>query len=102
MKKCSPLGILLGDSVSVLLKAIQKSNRIAHHVRWRSWHGGQVLVGIHPLYARRRARPIGQLPGFDSCMRGGFFELSALEHSVSRAGVHERQGLLFRARSEDA
>lgn len=33
---------------------------------------------------------------------GGFFELSALEHSVSRAGVHERQGLLFRARSEDA
>lgn len=29
MKKCSPLGILLGDSVSVLLKAIQKSNRIA-------------------------------------------------------------------------
>lgn len=71
MKKCSPLGILLGDSVSVLLKAIQKSNRIAHHVRWRSWHGGQVLVGIHPLYARRRARPIGQLPGFDSCMRGG-------------------------------
>lgn len=40
MKKCSPLGILLGDSVSVLLKAIQKSNRIAHHVRWRSWHGG--------------------------------------------------------------
>ena len=28
MKKCSPLGILLGDSVSVLLKAIQKSNRI--------------------------------------------------------------------------
>ena len=46
MKKCSPLGILLGDSVSVLLKAIQKSNRIAHHVRWRSWHGGQVLVGI--------------------------------------------------------
>lgn len=32
----------------------------------------------------------------------GFFELSALEHSVSRAGVHMRQGLLFRARSEDA
>lgn len=102
MKKCSALGVLLSNSVSVLLKAIQKSNRIAHHVRWRSWHGGQVLVGIRPLYARRRARPIGQHPGFDSCMRGGFFELSALEHSVSRAGVHERQGLLFRARSEDA
>lgn len=33
---------------------------------------------------------------------GGLFELSALEHSVSRAGVHERQGLLFRARSEGA
>ena len=55
MKKCSPLGVLLGDSVSVLLKAIKKSNRIAHHVRWRSWHGGQVLVAIHLLYARRRA-----------------------------------------------
>lgn len=27
MKKCSPLGVLLGDSASVLLKAIQKSNR---------------------------------------------------------------------------
>lgn len=48
MKKCSPLGILLGDSVSVLLKAIQKSNRIAHHVRWRSWHGGRfLLVSTH-------------------------------------------------------
>ena len=69
MKKCSPLGVLLGDSASVLLKAIQKSNRIAHHVRWRSWHGGQVLVGFHLLYARRRARPIGQYPGFDSYVR---------------------------------
>ena len=47
MKKCSPLGVLLNGSVSVLLKPIQKSNRIVHHVRWRSWHGGQVLVGIH-------------------------------------------------------
>ena len=71
MKKCSPLGVLLGDSVSVLLKAIKKSNWIAHHVRWRSWYGDQVLVAIHLLYARRRARPIGQRPGFDSCMRGG-------------------------------
>lgn len=33
MKKCSLLGALLSDSVSVLLKAIQKSNQIAHHVR---------------------------------------------------------------------
>ena len=49
MKKCSPLGILLGDSVSVLLKAIQKSNRIAHHVRWRSWHGGQVSTHCTPV-----------------------------------------------------
>lgn len=77
MKKRSPLGVLLGDSASVLLKAIQKSDWIAHHVRWRSWHGGQVLVGIHLLYARRRARPIGQHPGFDSCMRG-VFELALL------------------------
>lgn len=69
MKKCSALGVLLSNSVSVLLKPIQKSNRIVHHVRWRSWHGRQVLVGFHLLYARRRARPIGQHPGFDSYMR---------------------------------
>ena len=42
--------------------ARRTAGRIIHHVRWRSWHGGQVLAGIRLLYARRRARPIGQHP----------------------------------------
>ena len=43
MKSRSLLGMLRGSSVSILLKPIQKSNRIVHYDRWWGWHEGQVF-----------------------------------------------------------